>query len=187
MLLKFPALLLGLLLTASTPTEHKLNWDPAKKLTWTHFQGAPESGSQYAAMTRIDMSIQQGSTSRHDAIELIVLAELVTNGSWVKPDKKTDVILAHEQGHFDIAEYHARRLRKELLERAPFTADRLNEEVDAIFDRIFLEKEQMQQEYDQQTDHSMVRETQLAWEQRIVHLLDSLSDHTSPNVLLTLK
>jgi hypothetical protein len=181
-------LLVGLLVPLEKePAASRILWNPGELLTWDHFKGVPEEGSAYAALTKIDMSIAQGMNTRADAIELIFSTELITDGSWVKPDKKTAVILAHEQGHFDIAEYHARRLRKELLGAAPMKASRLSEEVDRIFDRIFQEKQQMQRDYDRETDHSMKLGPQLEWEARIALLLDSLSGHADRSVMITLR
>ncbi len=37
-------------------------------------------------------------------------------GSWVKPDGKTPELLRHEQGHFDLAELYALKLRKAILD-----------------------------------------------------------------------
>jgi hypothetical protein len=186
--LHLPILIAALLLPLlNSTTGERLPWNPEHQLRWEHFKGTPDLHSQYAAMTMIDLSISQGSLQRPDAIELVISTELMQEGSWVKPDKKTSVILAHEQGHFDIAEYHARRLRKELMETAPFKGARLSEDVDAIFERIFQEKEAMQRDYDLQTDHSMKLEPQLEWEIKIASLLDSLSSYSDRSVVLGVK
>ncbi len=165
----------------------RLLWVPGYELTWDHFQGKPDADSKYAALTKIDMSIRQGPLESADAIELIISTELMTDGSWVKPQNRNQQILVHEQGHFDIAEYHARRLRKELLETAPINAESLNEDVDRVFDRIFKEKQMMQRDYERETDHSLVRDKQLEWQKRIAFLLDSLSDHSDHSVILSLR
>lgn len=165
----------------------KLLWSPERKLTWNDLRGTPDKASPFAALTRIDMSIMQGPHATANTMELIVSAELVPEGSWVIPDKKTPVILAHEQGHFDIAEYHARRLRKALEEHGPFRARTLDRDVNAIFDRIFREKDNMQLAYDRQTGHSIHLGPQLEWEARIVQLLDSLDAYGGRSVTISLR
>ncbi len=172
---------------AERSSGERLLWTSGYQLNWEHFKGNPDHGSKYAALTKIDMSIRQGPLLRKDSIELIISTELMTDGSWVKPQNRTKLILVHEQGHFDIAEYHARRLRKELLEMTPMKAETLSEDVDRIFDRIFEEKQQMQRDYDRDTDHSLKLDKQLEWQTRIAYLLDSLSDHSARNVILSLR
>ncbi len=183
-----PSLLLtlGLLLPVSGPiVGERVLWAPEHTLAWDHFRGVPETNSRYVALTKIDMSIVLGPLQQPGAIELIISTELMTDGSWVKLENRTAHILGHEQGHFDIAEYHARRLRKELLDTAPLNGSHFSEEVDMVFERIFTEKQEMQQAYDRETDHSMKIHEQLDWDERIAGLLDSLSAYSTRSVVIT--
>jgi hypothetical protein len=49
-------------------------------------------------------------------LDIDVAAFFSPSGSWVKPEGKTPELLRHEQGHFDMAELYALRLRKAILD-----------------------------------------------------------------------
>ena len=83
---------------------------------------------------------------------------------------KTDYILAHEQGHFDITEIYARKLHKELLDYK-FNRKTFRQDVNAIYDRVVKEKENFQFAYDGLTDHSRNKTVQEEWLQKIEQLL----------------
>jgi len=49
---------------------------------------------------------------REGALDIRVEAEFYMNSSWVKAARKSAELLKHEQGHFDITELYARRMRR---------------------------------------------------------------------------
>jgi predicted secreted Zn-dependent protease len=83
---------------------------------------------------------------------------------------KTDYILAHEQGHFDITELFARRLHEALLQYT-FNRKTYKQDINAIYQKIVREKEEMQHAYDSESDHSRKRKLQFEWEEKIELLL----------------
>ena len=88
---------------------------------------------------------------------------------------KTDYILSHEQGHFDIAEIFARKLNKKMSEYN-FNKKTYQQEVNKIYQDILDEKEAMQNDYDRQTNHSINKEKQAEWLKKIEKMLDQYKD-----------
>lgn len=83
---------------------------------------------------------------------------------------KTDYILAHEQGHFDITEIFARRLN-EALQNYQFNKKTFKKDIGQIYQSIVSEKEEYQKIYDSETDHSRNRKVQYDWLEKIDSLL----------------
>jgi predicted secreted Zn-dependent protease len=88
---------------------------------------------------------------------------------------KTDYILAHEQGHFDITEIYSRRLHQALLEYN-FNRKTYQLDINRIYEKIVREKETLQDLYDKQSDHSRNKKTQTAW----LEIIEALLVETEP-------
>jgi predicted secreted Zn-dependent protease len=89
--------------------------------------------------------------------------------SWVL--HKTDHILAHEQGHFDIAEVFARKLNKQMSSYV-FNKNTYKTELRNIYQGILDEKEALQNQYDAETNHSINKEKQAEWLIKIQTMLE---------------
>ena len=89
---------------------------------------------------------------------------------------KTDYILSHEQGHFDIAEIFARKLHKKMSEYR-FDKRTCNKKLGEIYDEIVEEKSEMQNDYDKETRHSINKEKQAQWLKKIERLLVEYEDY----------
>ena len=89
--------------------------------------------------------------------------------SWGR--SKTDYILNHEQGHFDIAEIFARKLNKKMSEYQ-FNKTTYKNDLKNIYDGITTEKEVFQDQYDKETDHSRKKEQQAEWLKKIEKMLE---------------
>lgn len=81
--------------------------------------------------------------------------------SWYIPEICNEVILSHEQLHFDIAEMFARKMRQQ-LESTRFTSN-IKAEVRKIYQQINRELAEFQRRYDQETDFSRNVAQQRAW------------------------
>jgi uncharacterized protein DUF922 len=143
-----------------------ITWKPDRKLTWNDYKGdaRPESGAAASTATLIAIGYSIGPTD----FTYKISSTFSPAKSWVL--HRTDHILAHEQGHFDIAEIYARKLHQRMKE---YKFDRRNYERDLkkIYDDIQQEKEEMQNDYDRETDHSINKEKQAAWLKTIDRLL----------------
>src|SRR5690349_19213237 len=106
-------LLLLILPFLSFPNEDNIiDWSASRKLTWADFKGKPDPASTNAALTH--SSITLSSEYSNKQIKYMVSCKFNKLLSWGRV--KNDYILKHEQGHFDIAEAHARLLFKNLGE-----------------------------------------------------------------------
>jgi predicted secreted Zn-dependent protease len=83
---------------------------------------------------------------------------------------KTDYILAHEQGHFDITEIFARKLN-EALQNYEFNKKTFRKDINDIYQAIVKQKEEYQKMYDGETDHSRNKKIQYEWLEKIQELL----------------
>ncbi len=80
-------------------------------------------------------------------------AEFYTNTSWVKPARKSAELLRHEQGHFDITELYARKMRRTIRDANIGCADDRKAEAAGkrIFDQLDGEWEKAEKQYDADT------------------------------------
>ena len=164
-------LLLILPLFLSFPDEENIiEWSPTRKLTWADFKGKPDPASTNAALT--NSSITLSSEYSNKQIKYIVSCKFNKLLSWGRV--RNDYILRHEQGHFDIAEAHARLLFKNLGEYK-FNSGTANEDVNRIYSETMKEHVSMQKEYDVVTNHSLDSTEQNKWNNKIAGMLERLS------------
>ena len=90
-------------------------WPQHSRLTWDDFKASPPKSSSYPSAVS-DTGFKYQLVCRNGLLDIDVAAFFSPGGSWVKPDNKTPELLRHEQGHFDMAELYALRLRKAILD-----------------------------------------------------------------------
>ncbi len=142
-------------------------WTASKLLDWEDFQSMPRRGTDAVASTSTSLGIAyqivNGDLTYHITCSFSRLK------SWGL--MKTDYILAHEQGHFDITEIYARRLH-EALANYQYNRGTFKKDIAEIYNRIVDAKEAAQHRYDADTDHSRNRKQQYDWLERIQQELD---------------
>jgi hypothetical protein len=181
MALKYPLFLLaGLLVTMAITTGMSetaggppapIQWSAHKKLSWSDFQGQPDRYSDMQAMTHsgIDFSYD----CYRGEFRVNIQASFDPSKSWRKRSA-SDRILAHEQLHFDITELCARRMRKAFSEQ-PDPCRLGNAQIMKIANQHFDYWKKLQQQYDIETRHSILREKQAEWEGKVAAELTVLS------------
>lgn len=150
-------------------------WQKDKRLNYEDFQsvqdttflvyGYPANG---AAMTKIETTFM---IDVNNNLTFSVVNKFLKKKSWIKNQKP--LVLAHEQGHFDISEIYARKIRKklkELLEKDIVEETILSQAVNALLSEL----ETYQQRYDEETHHGFVLEKQKIWEGNIRKELEQL-------------
>jgi hypothetical protein len=154
--------------TLETPTESKsvskvVSWNKSQKLNWLDFKGTPKAGSPYAAECNWEINYSY-SFNPHKAkgLEFEVNCYFNAAKSWVRNSDKSEGLLQHEQLHFDIAELCSRKLRQRLAEKE-FNKENFKEEINVIFQEILKECDQLQNSYDEQTNHGLIKSKQNAW------------------------
>ncbi len=152
--------------------DETLKWSSSKKLSWNDYKASPDPSSTAAASTATHLGLSY--SVKNSAFDFTVTSLFSQTKSWGR--HKTAHILAHEQGHFDIAEVHARKLYQSLLAYS-FNPKSFKKDLDKIYKKALLEKEKMQQLYDQETNHSINTEKQTEWLVKIEQLLKETEDY----------
>lgn len=150
-----------------------LEWNAKRKLTWADFKGQPMVKQSVAALTASGISYQFSTDWKGGELEVdfVVTTYFYPERSWYRPELCDDVILSHEQLHFDISELFTRKMR-ERLAKANFSKN-VKAEVNKIYVQVIKELNQFQNQYDKETNFSRNREQQLLWNQKVTKLLSS--------------
>lgn len=154
--------------------EEYLRWNASRKLSWADYKASPDPNSDAAASTTTSLSIEYNISS--DRFSYKIKSRFSKTRSWVL--HKTDYILSHEQGHFDLAEVYARKLHK-LMSEYVFNKRTYQRDLDKIYKTITREKTNMQDDYDRETRHSINKEKQAEWLKKIAGLLKEYEDWDS--------
>jgi len=146
--------------------EELIYWSENQKLKWSDYKGDVDSNAGAAASTATYLGIDYNFSPK--GLTYKITCSFSKSKSWGL--HRTEYILGHEQGHFDIAEIHARLLNKKM---AAYKFDRNNYKNDLrkIYDEVLVEKEAMQNQYDVETNHSIEKQKQTEWLQRIKAML----------------
>lgn len=144
-------------------------WNKSDRLSWSDFQGAPPANSGSAALTSSGVTLEYSANGR--SVTYKISCHFDKERSWGRV--KNPLILAHEQGHFDISEIYARRLYKALMHYRyrPATA---GNDINKIYQSVMQNLQQRQNGYDAQTDHSRNVRTQKEWLVLIEEELEAL-------------
>lgn len=143
--------------------EEAILWSPEYRLSWEDFKGNPPASGRVAATTASGISYYFSSTETNGVmdVDFTVRTYFYPQKSWYIPEICNEVILSHEQLHFDIAEMFARKMREQ-LEATRFTSN-IKAEVREIYQQINKELAEFQRLYDKETDFSRNVAQQRAW------------------------
>ncbi len=147
--------------------EEGVLWDKDTRLTWKDFKGKVPPAAVPAATTASGISYKYSANLIHHEVELDfeVNTYFYPNESWYKPEICDDLILSHEQLHFDISELFARKMRNR-LKRTSFS-DNVKAEIRKIYKEILQELQDFQDQYDWETSFSRNPKKQLEWNKKI--------------------
>ncbi len=149
-----------------TETDKIIPWKFRRTLVWDDFRSEPKKEGDAVASTSTSLGLSY--QVRDNQLTYRITCDFSKEKSW--GSLKTDYILSHEQAHFDITEIHARKLY-EALYQYQFNPATFRADISAIYNRIVKEKEDMQEAYDGETDHSRKRGRQMEWLNTIDQLL----------------
>jgi len=161
---------LALLHLQAAPAQELLYWRVGRPLTWNDFKGQPTTNNwRHAAFIHFHMcaDVKEPKTGGAD-IEIRSYCD--PGKSWKRPNELSDFLLKHEQTHFDITELYARKARKAVAEckhwyrgNGHFRYGKLHR----IYHRYWWSCCLTQLWYDTQTRHSIRKERQVAWNNKI--------------------
>lgn len=151
---------------AQASNEELIEWDANKKLTWADYKGNIDRNSDAAASTTTYLAIEYNI--KNSSFRYTIQSRFSKTRSWGL--HKTDYILSHEQGHFDLAEVFARKLHMK-MSAYQFNAKTFEKDLKKIYQDVLDEKEETQNNYDKETRHSINKEKQAEWLKKIEKLL----------------
>ncbi len=171
----FPLLLVLLsvsTLQAQDAGEDILTWNKDRKLTWSDYKASPNPKSDAAATTSTSLSIDYHF--KEGQFSYTIKSWFSRTRSWGR--NKTAYILAHEQGHFDIAEVYARKLHQR-MSTYTFNKQHYQKELNRIYKEVADEKAAVQAQYDYETRHSIDEVKQAEWLKKISRMLEELKEY----------
>jgi hypothetical protein len=144
-------------------------------IVWSDFKATPKRLSPNAALTDSGMSIElkcDGTTSK-----AVVKCYFNPHKSWTK-DTESAYLLKHEQLHFDITELFVRKLRAQLAKLGN-DCEALSDHIEEYYQRNYKEFVAYQDRYDRESEHSLNKEKQADWEQKVARELAELDSYAS--------
>ena len=149
-----------------------IQWNVEKRLSWDDFRGEIPKNNRAAAITAsgITYRFSTSGTRGNIMVDFKIDTYFYPEKSWYQPELIDEVILGHEQLHFDISELYARKMKARLAEET-FTHANVKSKVKAIYTEIMKEVEEFQNVYDDETNFSRNREQQSIWNEKIALLL----------------
>jgi hypothetical protein len=166
-----PALFSGFAAAAQPTSEELIDWNVSRRLTWDDYKASPNPNNDAAASTTTYLRISYNISS--EGFTYKIRSQFSRTSSWGR--YKTDYVLKHEQGHFDIAEIFARKLNRQMHDYV-FNRRSYQKDLNRIYFGIENEREQMQNDYDLETNHSINQEKQALWFKKIDSLLREYDD-----------
>lgn len=169
----FPVLLLAVFLASTVraqPADDGLvDWNANRPLEWSDYLGSPDPASGAAASTATLVAVNYKFSA--NGVDFQIRCSFSPQRSWGL--HKDATILDHEQGHFDISELFARQLCRE-LKAYHFDKRTYQSDLNAIYNKVMKERQEMQDQYDRETNHSINAAVQAAWKKKIARLLDNM-------------
>jgi hypothetical protein len=140
-------------------------WSAARRLTWSDFQGSPPAEGLEVAKSAY--TLYYVWRCRGEVLEFRAIAGFRPRQSWVKAIVLHDTtqrrtILGHEQTHFDLAEVHARNMRR-AFEGLAAPCRKTDAELSALARRLAQGEKAEQRRYDAETNHGLLAAQQAAW------------------------
>lgn len=163
--------------------EEKIIWNKSLALTWQNFKSKPDITSKLVALSTCKINTDVKVKDDSDSIEFTIKSYFLSYDSWVKATEKNDYLLKHEQGHFDLNEVYARRIRQELMV-TKFKLGTLPVVFREITTKFFKELNAMQLLYDSETVHSQDKSRQEEWDIKIYEQLKKLEQYSSSTIVV---
>lgn len=178
------ALFLGLLLSiyANSPDESGYRlWHDSISVSWDDFKGKELPDNARMAYM-FDFSINGDG----NVITCEVKTFMDKNNSQKMKGHRSDYLLQHEISHLKLAEAHARMLRKELSEIKESDFKKAIAKTEQLYKEHIKRDKAVQLQYDTETNHSLEKDKQEEWNNKINSLLEGLADYSDTQVTIIL-
>jgi Bacterial protein of unknown function (DUF922) len=146
---------------------HGVAWSASRKLTWDDFSGAVANADVDEA-AHLEYGLFYGVRCSGRTLEFRVITAMLPADSWVlrtaiASPADSARMLQHEQTHFDLAEVHARKMRK-YFDGLYEPCLRSNDDLSALADGLMKTEIAEQKRYDDETRNGRRADKQKAWE-----------------------
>jgi len=146
-------------------------WDENRPLVWSDFKGIPDSlvlinGRLPSAVSTTYIEVQLDSSGNYYVNTIFEQSE-----SWVT--NKSEMLLSHEQGHFDLTEIYSRKLRKLILDSLNSPSFDINRAYIESIDSM----DYVHNLYDKQTAYGSIDVMNKNWQSVIYNRLIELNDY----------
>ena len=147
-----------------------LVWKQGYLLNWDCYKAEADSAllSDFEALTYVSF-LPIGKTE-----DATVVCVFDAKSSWTTSESQS--LLNHHQGHFDLGELYARRIRKDLQELLANGELTEKAQLDAI-ERNYESYSEDFLAYNEQTSHGLDANQQKTWATKITNSLRQLSDY----------
>src|SRR5690554_66480 len=160
-------------------------WTEDAKLHWSDFQGKVEESSNLAALATMALPYKF-ETEVESKIDFTIQVYFIKSDSWAKKEEENDLLLKHQQLHFDIAELHRRKVVKELI-NSEINSDNYKATLKQIVGRFWGDEyPKMQNQYDDDSNFSQNIKGQIEWIKFVKEELEKLHEYQSTNFTLNL-
>ncbi|SEO86451.1 protein of unknown function [Mucilaginibacter gossypiicola] len=153
------------------PEGDTIYYSAKRPLTWNDFQDKARGGKYVA-----EVMPGFGYTEQVEVIKAIVAVRismkvfLPKSAAWVKPEGRTTFALNHEQRHFDIVAIVARHFKQALM-AMKLPVDNYDGYINVQYLDSYREMNQLQEQYDNETNHGTNQYYQQEWNTKIDGLL----------------
>jgi cell division inhibitor SulA len=169
------------------PKQQLLCWQAGRKLRWEDFQAPanvlptndPFFWTSAASCAPVLQVIgTKDATGRNN---FFVTAALDKSRSWVRASAlaRSDLVLAHEQVHFDICELIARQLRQRIAQVYLAGGDVFTLAFRQELQLMMAEQATLNTRYDHETAHGLLRDQQQHWQEQIKRSLTQVAAYAS--------
>lgn len=140
-----------------------------RPVVWSDFIGpVRRNNTSYGAAIFSSFGYDAHATAQNGEIVLEVFTKvfMLKNSSWKTPEATTPYALAHEQLHFDITQLIALRFGQRLQQEQHSVID-YDSRMQYLFVEAFQELNKLQNQYDDETRHSLDTVAQARWADKI--------------------
>jgi len=162
--------------TNDSEKSSEIYWDQRHTITWNDFRNTDHLPGNESA--KISTGIQYSIKMENKTLFFVVRAFADKENSFYIKKNKSDRLLKHEQGHFDICEIFARKLRKQLMVKT-FKQKSLSSDAEEIYNQTIKEMNKFQHLYDKETNHSIDTIMQNKWNTKIAEMISALEPYKS--------
>jgi hypothetical protein len=157
-----------------------IEWNEFYTLTWDDFQGQPTAESIGDAGSVVQIKAKPFYVKKKIVYD--VYAYFNKKKSWASD--QSDLLLKHEQLHFDIAELYARKIRKQISDMQARGVNDVKV-YNAAIQQLLEESNKVDIDYDAETLHGSLLKKQAIWSDKIGAELLLLKDYKKQKRVIT--